>query len=618
MPEYLAPGVFVEETSFRQKTIEGVSTSTTGFVGPTRFGPTTGEPPLLTSFTEFERIYGGIDRLELGDDGQVTNYVAHAVRAYFDEGGKRLYLARTFNELATVGAGQNQDGRARWTDPTTTVAVRARHPGNAGNFRVAIAFKRSDNVLANVDGQNVLRGVQPFDTVALVQSGAIQVFWVERTFDASTNTESHVLRSDDSPGQITLDTLDPANDEVRVLTVNVVVTPTGQFEDEVSWQDLSFHGEHKSSLLKVFAADPVRRSTELYAPLVMAYAESGLDAVRALIALDSSGGASPAESVETALLTQDPTAAALTAMFELTGGNDGDAPTPAEYRGDDNGTAGKTGLVALSDIEDISIVAAPGSTREGQAANAAVVTRHLITHCETMRYRVAVLDSRESLDLGEVQEQRAEIDTTRAALYYPWIRIYDPVTEDHIHVPPSGALSGIWARNDIDHGVHKSPANEVLRQALGFETWINKAQQEVLNPKGINCLRFFEGRGLRVWGARTASSDPEWKYLNVRRYFAFLERSIEKGTQWAVFENNGPVLWDNVRRTIEDFLFNEWKENHLLGRKPEQAFFVRCDETTMTQNDLDNGRLICLIGVAPLKPAEFVIFRIGQKTADAQ
>ena len=154
--------------------------------------------------------------------------------------------------------------------------------------------------------------------------------------------------------------------------------------------------------------------------------------------------------------------------------------------------------------------------------------------------------------------------------------------------------------------------------AGGLEFVLNKAQQEVLNPLGINCLRFFEGRGFRIWGARTATSDPEWKYLNVRRYFAFLERSIELGTQWAVFENNGEELWENMRRTIEDFLFNEWRQNHLLGGSPNAAYFVRCDRTTMTQNDLDNGRMICLIGVAPLRPAEFVIFRIGQKTADAR
>ncbi len=183
-------------------------------------------------------------------------------------------------------------------------------------------------------------------------------------------------------------------------------------------------------------------------------------------------------------------------------------------------------------------------------------------------------------------------------------------------LPPSGFVAGIYARNDVEKGVHKAPANEVVRMAVGFEFLLNKAQQDVLNPEGVNCFRFFEGRGYRLWGARTISSDPEWKYVNVRRYFAYLERSLERGTQWIVFENNSEPLWANVRRTVEDFLFNEWKSGHLMGDKPQEAYFVRCDRSTMTQNDIDNGRLICLIGVAPVRPAEFVIFRIGQWTAD--
>ncbi len=165
----------------------------------------------------------------------------------------------------------------------------------------------------------------------------------------------------------------------------------------------------------------------------------------------------------------------------------------------------------------------------------------------------------------------------------------------------AGFVAGIYARNDINRAVYKAPANEVVNLAIGFERMLNKAHQDVLNPEGINCFRFFEGRGFRLWGARTISSDPEWKYVNLRRYFIYLEHSIDKGTQWAVFEPNGDLLWANVRRTIEDFLLNEWQMGALLGDKPEKAFFVRCDRSTMTQNDLDNGRLVCKIGVAPLQ-----------------
>jgi phage tail sheath protein FI len=220
------------------------------------------------------------------------------------------------------------------------------------------------------------------------------------------------------------------------------------------------------------------------------------------------------------------------------------------------------------------------------------------------------------MGISDVRPMRGQIDSTYAAFYYPWVRILDPISNDEIFLPPSGFVCGIYARNDVNRAVYKAPANEVVNLATGFELLLNKAQQDILNPEGTNCFRFFEGRGYRLWGARTASSDPEWKYVNLRRYFIYLERSIDKGTQWAVFEPNGPLLWANVRRTISNFLLNEWQNNALLGDKPETSYFVRCDRTTMTQNDLDNGRLVCLIGVAALRPAEFVIFRIGQWTGD--
>jgi phage tail sheath protein FI len=194
----------------------------------------------------------------------------------------------------------------------------------------------------------------------------------------------------------------------------------------------------------------------------------------------------------------------------------------------------------------------------------------------------------------------------------------DPTQPALIDVPPSGAVCGIYARSDVQRGVWKAPANETVTGALALQRDVRFGEQEVLNPLGINCVRALPGRGIRVWGARTISSDPEWMYVNIRRYFLYLEASIDRGTQWAVFEPNGEALWANVRTAVSDFLYNEWVSGALLGGTPKEAFFVRCDRTTMTQNDLDNGRLICLIGVAAIKPAEFVILRIGQKTADAR
>jgi phage tail sheath protein FI len=178
-------------------------------------------------------------------------------------------------------------------------------------------------------------------------------------------------------------------------------------------------------------------------------------------------------------------------------------------------------------------------------------------------------------------------------------------------------MAGIWARSDSNYGVIKAPANEVVRSAVDFELRLNKAQQELLNPEGVNCLRYFPGAGFLIWGARTISDDPEWKYLNMRRYFCYLEKSIDAGTQWVVFQINAQPLWDSVRHTVEDFLLSEWKSGALVGSTPAQAFFVTCDATTMTAADLANGRLVCLVGVAAATPAEFVIFRIGQFTASA-
>jgi phage tail sheath protein FI len=300
--------------------------------------------------------------------------------------------------------------------------------------------------------------------------------------------------------------------------------------------------------------------------------------------------------------------------FTLSGGSDGAAPSSTEYA---------LALGEIAALEDVSIVAAPGSSAY---AGAQAINGALISHAEGRRaYRISVLDTPPQQTPGQIRTLRGLMDSTRAALYYPWVVVANPNARAgrddiprEIPLPPSGYVCGIYARNDVQRGVHKAPANEVVRSALRFEVDVNFGQQELLNPLGVNCLRLLTGRGYRVWGARLISSDPEWKYVSDRRYFNYLEASIDRGTQWAVFEPNGERLWANIRQTISDFLYNEWRSGALLGSTVEEAFFVRCDRSTMTQNDLDNGRLICLIGVAIIKPAEFVIFRIGQKTADAR
>src|ERR1700757_2079050 len=218
--------------------------------------------------------------------------------------------------------------------------------------------------------------------------------------------------------------------------------------------------------------------------------------------------------------------------------------------------------------------------------------------------------------LDDIQTQRKLYDTKYAAIYYPRISVYDEVSNSDILVPPSGHMAGIYARVDNTRGVWKAPANEVIGGIDSIEVKISKGDQDILNPEPNNicCLRDFraQGRGLRVYGARCITSLTEWKYINVRRLFIFLEASLDLGTQWAVFEPNDEILWNRLIQSVSAFLTTVWREGGLMGSKPEEAFFVKCGYDTMTQDDIDNGRLILLIGVAPVFPAEFVIIRIGQ------
>lgn len=299
--------------------------------------------------------------------------------------------------------------------------------------------------------------------------------------------------------------------------------------------------------------------------------------------------------------------------------SDGLRPTAADYTGAlDQATNRKTALMAFEEVDEISIIAAPGVTFgcSDNFEDTRSILNLMIAHAERMRYRIAVLDSGNDQSLDAVQAFRANFNSRNAALYYPWVTVHDTSTGASLNLPPSGFITGIYARTDVTQGVFKSPANEVIKLAIGLETTLDDTQQSILNPLGINTLRFFPGRGYLVWGARIITTDPEWKYVAIRRYLLYLEHSIDNGTQWVVFEPNSEQLWADVRRTISNFLSNEWRSGGLIGSKPDEAYFVKCDRSTMTQSDIDNGRLIVLIGVAPLRPAEFVIFRIGQWTAD--
>jgi len=723
MAEYLAPGVYLEEVSFRHKSIEGVGTSVAAVVGPTRTGPLRGVPEVMTSFADFVRTYGGLDDLQLGGTA-VLNHTAIAAKAFFDNGGKQLFVARVVNgvnDTGPDGSGSSAafGGRA---DGGGVVTFRSRFPGKAGDYTLELRWRDSENLLKSekpkvtaaaagktyfleakgvalaakvtgaiaddkfpvdlkavveLDGAN-LRIKEARATIVSVTDpahpaavGANQITVVDPAqlpADATLTrvyakqptagklaagvaaevmlteeTDLSAFTKGDHWGDLTVlrGTLDAAGQVFTVkaglnagvagdltLPLSALAAAPGSasavivlrnFDVDVreggadgeaiySYGNVSTAPDAERSLAKILDPAPAKRSDALVSP-VGCTLKAGATGEQILAALYS--------LFDPAALT--PPAGSLAEpryLIALTGGSDGGVPDSSDYGGETDETKGSTGFAALEDVEDVSIVMAPAAA--AHAGTHQAVVAEMEKHCRRMRYRVGVVDARESMTLSEVRDFRSNFSSSQMALYYPWVVIADPTAQKPtVTVPPAGFVAGVYANTDVTRGVHKPPANEAVLGVLRMAQEVNRFQQELLNPNGVNCLRSFPGRGHRVWGARTLSDDPEWKYVNVRRYFNYLERSIEKSTQWAVFEPNGEALWANVRGAVEDFLFNEWKNGRLLGGSPKEAYFVRCDRSTMTQNEIDNGIMVCVVGVAALKPAEFVVFRIGQKTADA-
>lgn len=614
MPSYLTPGVYVEEVSFSAPTIEGVGTTTTAFAGPTLTGPVGGMPygglpasgnptagapaggvpQLLTSFGDFQNIYGGYANLSLTTSSpnaaKNINYMAMAVQSFFTNGGSMLYVSRVYANNPGTGAGTIDPGVASsGTASSSSVVVKGRFPG---------AFLNGQVVTVSLTATRIMN----FNNVANLPSGSLlgepASGGGSPTFFAN-GSGSTFMSDAATPVALTAGTF-PA--KLYVLTVQVSAPSAAG--TELVYSGLGLDPQHPNYIGNVLGANPPRPVDQLQNQIWFSIGSSLNTAetlFKALFSTWNDPSATPAT----------PTAPA---NFTLSGGDDGAEPMATNYT---------TGLSYFQALEDIAIVGTPGSSIYSDSTN--IMISSLIPHVEAQRaYRVAILEAGPNLLDSDYENVRAQIDSSYSALYVPWVYAANPLavagtsTPAQILVPPTGFMAGIYARSDTNNSVAKAPANEVVLGAVDLERHINFAEQAVLNPLGINCLRFFPDRGFRVWGARTVSSDTELMYINVRRYLVYLEHSIDNGTQWAVFENNGPSLWARVKDSIDSFLNNEFAEGNLLGTSPSDAYFVRCDRTTMTQYDLDNGRMVCLIGVALLKPAEFVIFRIGQMTASAR
>ena len=583
MPEYLSPGVYIEETSYRAKSIEGVATSTAGFVGQCRFGPVTGTPMLVTGYEDYQRYFGDDADLLLGNV-PMLNHMANAVRMFFLNGGARLYISR----IAVPPSGGDMTTITAASTPLNTSAgnvfLCARYPGIAGNLQVQAQAVRSGNLRVKQGSSFTLSGAQLGDLVEVSNGAAVK----NRLVAGAGGTAGDPLTGDpsqigavsfDSAGHLRLTAasgdIDLSNVQfAQKLSLSLLTLPNGDGTTGTRSDQLQGLSTHPDS--ELFIGTVLR--TEDHAKAI----EPPSDQTNRiwLDAPDLSDVASDRIAFATSLLR----GLLVGSPFALAGGQDGIAATPSDFMGGGTGHDA-TGLVALGDVEDIAIVAAPGSAALGTSDDRQGVRDALIAHCETLKYRFAVMAGEQSADATAIQQVRGMHDTSYGALYYPWLVV--PATtgsrdKKTMQLSPEGAMIGIYARNDIERGVFKAPANETVTGALRFSRNVNKGEQDVLNPDGINCLRFFEGRGNLVWGARTMSSDLDWIYVNVRRLLIYLEHSIDRGTQWAVFEPNNEQLWLKVRLTIESFLYDTWRSGALMGTKPEQAYFVRCDRTTMS------------------------------------
>ncbi len=510
MPNYLSPGVYVEEVQAGSRPIEGVGTAVAAFVGLAEKGPFNA-PTLVSNWSQFTSTFG---------EFVAGSYLAHAVYGYFMNGGGNCYVVR-------IG----QDGPA--------------------------------------DGQGNSSRTREQPAAPQAQLGRMKIV---------------ALDPASRPGDLTVEVTDAGGEEPSADMFKLLVKQAGQVVEEFDRATTARGKQNVATMVN--AASKLIRIEE--APASAGVADRPATGSSVSLAAPPAPGAVPSPR-----LTTD------------------------DYVGD---VSERTGFGGLEAVDEVTMVAVPdlmSAYQQGAVDLETVqaVQLGMIAHCELMGDRVAILDPPPGLNAQQIKEWRVDkagYDSKYAALYWPWIRVFDPPTGRNVFVPPSGYVAGVWGRSDDARGVHKAPANEVIRGAVALETQITKTEHGLLNPVGINCIRAFPAAGIRIYGARTLSSDPAWRYLNVRRLFNYLEESILNGTQWVVFEPNDDALWARIRRTISAFLVNEWRRGALFGLTPDEAFYVKCDRETNPAEGIDAGQVVCEIGVAPVKPAEFVIFRLAQ------
>lgn len=640
MAELLTPGVIIQEVEFGPQPIEGVSTSTAGFVGETEWGPSSGSPSLVTSFADFQRRFGGF---------VAGAHLPHAVRGFFDNGGRRAFIARVVGSGASNGllTLDSSDYNVRLTSATVPTG---------GNTSVTL----TSVVGITLGGSSLsfvpLGGGSAVTVTVLKVDSATGTVLFSGVHSFSPTTHYAQIAADDDTGVVTVLARDPGGfsgrmgvlidatygDNVRIesspATDSVVVSSVTPFQVgmRVQVERLFSDGSPAREVAEVGAIDSVARKLTFTANLTGTYPPGSKVFViswRSTVTLDgtvvetlsSLRTTSPADLVADVAATSqwiriddstpptiDPAAGVFPAFLQgvgqtLSAGSAG-AIDESSYVGVE--LPSRTGLKAIEAQQGISIIAAPGRTEP-------LVVGELVAQAERRMDRFAVFESPLANpdappDVTTVLTERGQYNSRYAAMYHPWLITRDPLTGKDIAVPPSGHVLGAYARTDNDRGVFKAPANVVLRGITNFVQSIPDGEQDLFNPAGVNILRRFDGLGNVIWGARTISAEPIWRYIPVRRLFIFIEQSLVRGTRFAVFEPNDTRLWARLRDAVTNFLTTQWRAGALFGAKPEEAFFVRVDETNNTEDDRANGRLNILIGIAPVRPAEFIVFQIGQ------
>lgn len=697
MAEYLSPGIYVEEFDSGIKAMEGVGTSTAGFVGMAQKGPVNGLPVLITSMADYQRRFGGyLSERMYGN----KRFLPYAVEQFFNNGGSSCYVMRVcekdgegsyvggeakgsmsasgkspFLELKASNPGAWGNGiraklslmaksRTRVEKKTEENAGTGENAGkeenaetreNAGTrentgtedvsktnaadtktvtykLQDASALQMGDMVCLQLAGKKspvffgVVHGISGED-VTLKYLGEGVKEW--KFLEGSTEPKEPKDPKEEDPQNHEENPKDPKEEDPKDPKEEDPRTPEENPKDpreedpKTPEEDPKEEDPNKttgdSPQVFLYLAEWVLTiqddtASEQYESISFNpdrsnYADNVLEKSQ-IVRITTHGENMTAGMMDGLLETEE-----MAITISLSGGSDGTVSQdidPSVYKGEDGAPDRRTGLTAFKTLSDVSIMAIPGITDK-------TVQSDLVSHCEGMGNRFAILDM--PLDYKEVsdlQEFRENVDTSYGAMYHPWLQCYDALAKRSVFLPPSGAMAGIYGRTDHSRGVHKAPANEVLRNCTGLSVNYNDAEQGKLNPKGINLIRALPGQGIRVWGARTCSSDGNWKYINVRRLFIFIEESIRANTNWAVFEPNDEMLWSRVEGTIRVFLTTQWRNGALVGSTADEAFFINIGKSTMTEDDILNGRLICVIGVAPVRPAEFVVFRITQKMEGAQ